>query len=216
LPGRLAPAGREQQAGKADSRTPGEIGQGRQQGTAGSMSDRELRYDLMVEEALRSVVRQALEHVARHGLSGEHHFYITFATGEPGLEISETLRARYPEEMTIVLQHRFWDLKVEAERFSVTLTFDGQPERLSIPYVAVTAFADPSVRFGLQFNGDVVLDEDSEAMLDEVEDGSEAETAENEAGQVSPSPYVQEAPAHDSDEDGDEKVVTLDRFRRKT
>src|SRR5690606_10043115 len=113
--------------------------------------DELLRYDRMVEDALRMVVREALRITAEHGLGGDHHFYLTFRTDLPGVQISEALRQRYPREMTIVLQHRFWDLKVEDERFSVTLTFNEVPETLVVPFSAVAAFADPSVRFGLQF-----------------------------------------------------------------
>jgi len=116
------------------------------------MADNELRYDRMVEDALRSVVSRALKHAAEHGLFGDHHFYITFLTDHPGVVMPDHLRSHYPNEMTIVLQHQFWDLEVGPESFGVTLSFANQPERLTVPYVAVSAFADPSVRFGLQFD----------------------------------------------------------------
>lgn len=115
------------------------------------MSDDALRYDLMVENALRGVVRQALALTAERGLPGNHHFYITFRTDHPGVTLADHLRQRYPREMTIVLQLQFWGLKVEDEAFEVTLSFSDKPERLHIPFAAITAFADPSVRFGLQF-----------------------------------------------------------------
>ncbi len=112
-----------------------------------------LRYDQMVEAALRDVVRQALVRAATDGLPGSHHFYITFRTEFPGVKIPERLSARYPKEMTIVLQHQFWDLEVGTEAFGLTLRFDDIPEPLWVPFAAITAFADPSVNFGLQFQG---------------------------------------------------------------
>jgi hypothetical protein len=112
-----------------------------------------LPYAMWTEEALRAVARDALEHVARHGLPGEHHFYVTFRTDHPGVSIPGHLRARYPQEMTIVLQHKFWDLAVDrgAGTFSVGLSFGGVPAMLTVPFLALTAFADPHVRFGLRF-----------------------------------------------------------------
>jgi hypothetical protein len=110
-----------------------------------------LRYDKMVEAALRGVVREALARTAVNGLPGAHHFYITFRTRFPGLGLPDYLSAQYPEEMTVVLEHQFWDLDVTEERFSVTLSFQNRPERLTIPFDAITAFADPAVKFGLQF-----------------------------------------------------------------
>jgi uncharacterized protein len=110
-----------------------------------------LRYDKMVEAALRGVVREALARAAASGLPGSHHFYITFKTHFPGLTIADSLVSQYPEEMTVVLEHQFWDLEVEEDHFAVTLSFQGKPERLVIPFEAVTAFTDPSVKFGLQF-----------------------------------------------------------------
>jgi hypothetical protein len=109
------------------------------------------QYDLMVERALRGVVRDALRKAGREGLRGNHHFYIGFATQMPEVRIPDTLRTRYPEEMTIVLQHQFWDLEITEEAFSVTLSFQKQLERLSIPFAAVRSFADPSVNFALEF-----------------------------------------------------------------
>jgi hypothetical protein len=108
-------------------------------------------YDKMIEAALRGVVREALARAAREGLPGEHHFYIGFATREPGVRLPPSLMARFPEEMTIVIQHQFWDLKVGDEAFAVTLSFQRQPERLTIPFAAIKSFADPSVNFALEF-----------------------------------------------------------------
>jgi hypothetical protein len=105
----------------------------------------------MVESALRGVVREALARTAASGLPGTHHFYITFKTRYPGLKISDALSAQYPDDMTVVLEHQFWDLEVEEDHFAVTLSFQGRPERLVIPFEAITSFTDPSVKFGLQF-----------------------------------------------------------------
>ena len=109
------------------------------------------RYETMIDRALRGVVREALERASREGLRGAHHFYIGFATDMPGVSLPDSLRARYPQEMTIVLQHQFWDLDVGTDSFSVTLSFQKQLERLTIPFAAVRSFADPSVNFALEF-----------------------------------------------------------------
>jgi uncharacterized protein len=108
-------------------------------------------YEGLAQEAMRGVVRQVLIRTAKSGLAGDHHFYISFDTEAPGVTISKRLKEKYPREMTIVLQHRFWDLSVTDERFEVKLTFDGIPERLVVPFAAIKVFFDPSVRFGLQF-----------------------------------------------------------------
>jgi|SRR5579884_4355056 len=108
-------------------------------------------YDEMVEAALRGVVRDALRRAARDGLRGAHHFYIGFTTGMPGVAIPDYLRQKYPDEMTIVLQHQFWDLEVADDHFAVTLSFQKQLERLTVPFAAVRNFADPSVNFALEF-----------------------------------------------------------------
>ena len=113
--------------------------------------DNTLRYDKMVETALRGVVKQAVEEVMKDGLVGDHHFYITFLTDHPGVSIPDYLRDRYPGEMTIVLQFQFYDLDVDDEKMQVTLSFNNIPEKLVIPLAAITIFADPSVNFALQF-----------------------------------------------------------------
>lgn len=115
------------------------------------MVGKSLEYDRFVENALRAVVREALLAIAEEGLPGEHHFYITFATDHPGAKVAKRLRKRYPREMTIVLQHQYSNLVVSEKKFGVTLSFSGVAEHLEIPYEAITAFADPSVQFGLQF-----------------------------------------------------------------
>jgi hypothetical protein len=110
-----------------------------------------MRYDLMVQDALKGVVRETLTRVAKSGLPGEHHLYITFRTDHPGVELSPMLRSRYPQEMTIVLQHQFWGLEVTDEAFEVGLSFNRVSERLRIPFGAIRGFYDPSVKFGLEF-----------------------------------------------------------------
>jgi hypothetical protein len=150
-----------------------------------------LRYDKMVEAALRGVVREALARTAANGLPGAHHFYITFRTGFPGLALPDHLAAQYPEEMTVVLEHQFWDLEVTEERFSVTLSFQNRPERLTIPFDAITAFADPAVKFGLQF----------QAAAGEAEAAAPVEPAAAAKPEVKP-----DTPC---------EVVALDTFRKK-
>ena len=115
------------------------------------MSDDFVNYDRLVEEALRGVVREALRRAEREGLVGGHHFYISFRTSHPDVELADDLRAEHGPEMTIVLQNQFWGLEVDDEAFAVTLNFHGASQRLRVPFPAVTAFADPSVEFGLQF-----------------------------------------------------------------
>ncbi|QRG06511.1 Stringent starvation protein B [Xanthobacter dioxanivorans] len=130
------------------------------------MSVDHIRYDLLAQEALRSVVRRVLMDVARGGLPGEHHFYISFDTHAPGVRISPRMLEKYPEEMTIVLQHQFWDLIVSDASFEVGLSFGGIPERLVVPFSALKGFFDPSVKFGLQFE---LAAQDGEASeLDEL------------------------------------------------
>jgi hypothetical protein len=143
----------------------------------------------MVEAALRGVVREALARTAAKGLPGAHHFYITFRTRFPGLALPDHLTRQYPEEMTIVLEHQFYDLEVLEHNFSVTLSFQNKPERLVIPFDAITAFADPAVKFGLQF---------------------QAASAVAEAAALPPAPTSAETKV---DKPGE--VVALDAFRKK-
>ena len=128
-----------------------------------------LRYDKMVEAALRGVVREALARTAANGLPGAHHFYITFKTGFDGVEMPASLRAQHPDDMTVVLEHQFWDLNVEEERFGVTLSFAGKPERLVIPFEAILSFADPAVKFGLQFQQVAAANEQADGEPAEIE-----------------------------------------------
>ena len=115
-------------------------------------AEREIDYEALAQRAMRGIVRTVLTRVAKSGLPGEHHFYIAFNTNAPGVIISKRLKEKYPEEMTVVLQHRFWDLIVSEERFEVKLTFDSIPERLVVPFAAIKVFFDPSVPYGLQFD----------------------------------------------------------------
>ncbi len=173
------------------------------------MAGNELRYDSMVEEALRGVVGKALAHAAEHGLPGEHHFYITFRTSDAGIVVPDHLRQRYPGEMTIVLQHQFWGLEVGDEEFSVTLTFSDVAEKLTVPYAAVVAFADPSVRFGLQFDvadgqGKTGTGEPSKTTASGPAAGGANESSSGSPDSAAPAVAV-----------GSENVVPLDTFRRK-
>ncbi|WP_336486542.1 SspB family protein [Methylobacterium nigriterrae] len=127
------------------------------------MADDLIRYDLLVQDALRGVVRKVLTDAARDGLAGEHHFYVSFRTEAPGVRMSQRLREKYPQDMTIVLQHQFWDLGVTEHSFEVGLSFSGVPERLLVPFDALTGFFDPSVQFGLKFDlsdGNEITEED--------------------------------------------------------
>jgi len=151
-----------------------------------------LGYDRMMERAVRGVVREALAVAASRGLPGVHHFYITFKTQASGVNIPDFLLAKYPEEMTIVLEHQFWDLEVTEESFSVTLSFNNKPARLSIPFAAVSTFADPSVQFGLQFK--------------------QGEAAAPKAAEAAPNAEPPKAKAASSTPG---EVVTLDSFRKK-
>ena len=168
------------------------------------MSRDYMNYHAMMEDALRSVIRDALTRASEDGLPGDHHFYITFKTEYPGVNIPDSLRTRFPEEMTIVLQHQFWGLDVGEDLFGVTLSFSDVQERLVVPYRAVTAFADPSVQFGLQFSADGESDDegtDSDiAAALPTEPLEHNLTAENEPGEEKA----------DSD-----NVIALDAFRKK-
>lgn len=146
------------------------------------MTEDMIRYDLLAQDALRGVVRKVLTDIARHGLPGEHHFYIAFDTTFPGVSLSTRMREQYPNEMTIVLQHQFWDLSVGEHAFEVGLSFGNVPERLVIPFQAVKGFFDPSVQFGLQFEIiDMDEDEEDEDEFEvELEDDEDAEDDEDE------------------------------------
>ena len=116
------------------------------------MATDHIRYDVLARDALRGVLRRVLSDAAEHGLPGEHHFFITFLSTAEGVKLSPRLLAQYPEEMTVILQHQFWDLVVTEDRFEVGLSFGGIPERLVVPFNSIKSFFDPSVQFGLQFD----------------------------------------------------------------
>ncbi len=169
-----------------------------------------LQYDKMVKAALRDVVRQALEHAARSGLPGNHHFYLTFKAGHAGVKLPEHLRAQYPDEMTIVLQHQFWGLEVNPEYFEVTLSFNDVAERLTIPFEALTAFVDPSVKFGLQ------LQAPPSAQIPEAKEPSSPASAGSESPKEPDGPAAgKQGPEDKEEEGGPDKIVSLDAFRKK-
>ena len=149
------------------------------------MSEKVFKYDMMVEEALRGVVNKALQHAAIHGLPNGHHFYITFKTGRGDVDIPVFLKERYPDEMTIVLEHQFWDLKIHEREFEVALSFNDKRERLLIPFNAITAFSDPSVKFGLQFQE---VENNEDQTIDDINldtsDSKKQELIEKSSGEV--------------------------------
>ena len=149
------------------------------------MSENVFEYDMMVEEALRGVVSKALQHAAEHGLPNGHHFYIAFKTDRPDVDIPVFLKEHYPEEMTIVLEHQFWDLKIHEREFEVALSFNDKRERLLIPFNAITAFSDPSVKFGLQFQ-EIQISEDQAINDDKLDtrDPEKQDLAEKSSGEV--------------------------------
>jgi hypothetical protein len=198
------------------------------------MSVDHIRYDLLTQEALRSVLRRVLQDAAKSGLPGDHHFYISFSTGAPGVRMSKRLRAQYPDEITIVLQHQYRDLAVREEAFEVGLSFSGVNEHLVVPFDAIKRFFDPSVQFGLQFET-VAATEDTGAA-----EGAPAPAAEADKAQAKPLPAgevtadtappaasaagagesaksAEPAPEGDAPRkpDGGAEVVRLDRFRKK-
>jgi len=188
-------------------------------------------YEALAQVAMRSMVRMVLARVAKTGLPGEHHFYIAFDTQAPGVSLSKRLREKYPKEMTVVLQHRFWDLGVSDDRFEVKLTFDGIPERLSVPFAAIKVFFDPSVPYGLQF-------EDSD-LAGEPLGSSEAAAVEAQPGKLEKKPRTPRKPRTEKavepprperpvgrpqivaskpesgDASNENKVVSIDAFRKK-
>lgn len=165
------------------------------------MATDHIRYDVLARDALRGVLRRVLTDAAAHGLPGEHHFFITFLSKADGVKLSPRLLAQYPEEMTIILQHQFWDLVVTEDRFEVGLSFGGIPERLVVPFAAIKSFFDPSVQFGLQF---------------EPQEAADAAAAKPPApalpATTASEPAATEEPARDNE---GATVVRFDRFRKK-
>jgi uncharacterized protein len=177
------------------------------------MATDHIRYDVLTRDALRGVLRRVLTDAAAHGLPGEHHFFITFLSTAEGVKLSPRLLAQYPDEMTIILQHQFWDLVVHDDRFEVGLSFGGIPERLTVPFAAIKSFFDPSVQFGLQFEA---ADAAAEPVVDAVEPSTRNLPA-------SPVPSALAVPQPAAPDKTDEplksgegaEVVRLDRFRKK-
>jgi uncharacterized protein len=178
-----------------------------------------IRYDLLTQQALRGVVRSVLIDAAKNGLPGDHHFYIAFDTRADSVVIPDRLRNQYPEQMTIILQHQFWDLKVSDDSFEVGLSFGGVPTKLVIPFEAVKGFFDPSVQFGLQFE-EVGEEGERPAPANASEESTErppliaspppAPSADTSPPQAAAAPEEPEPPAT-----GGAEVVRLDRFRKK-
>ncbi len=188
-----------------------------------------IRYDVLTQEALRDVIRKVLEEVSAVGLPGEHHFFITFRTDHPGVRLSARMRERYPEEMTIVIQHSFWDLNVSENHFEIDLSFDDILERLRVPFSSLKGFFDPHVKFGVQFDTEYL----EAANADEVSDEEDAEDNPDNLPQVAQTREVTKAkpkkktrkkseaePEKDVGSDVDEEtasaeIVSLDQFRKK-
>jgi hypothetical protein len=196
------------------------------------MATDHIRYDILAQDALRGMVRTVLEDIAKSGLPGDHHFYITFDTGAEGVRVSQRMRAQYPQDMTIVLQHQFWDLIVTEEGFEVGLSFGGVPERLVVPFAAITAFADPSVQFALQFqelNADAteaVAPEGAGAPIHDSDAKPKRPPAKQKKARrpllvatpvaANPPPALPLASSGDpAKPSGGAEVVRLDRFRKK-
>jgi hypothetical protein len=184
-----------------------------------------IRYDILAQDALRGVVRTVLTDVAKHGLPGEHHFYITFRTRADGVRLSPRMLSQYPQEMTIVLQHQFWDLIATEDGFEVGLSFGGVPERLSIPFAAIKGFYDPSVEFGLQFEeigADAGAAETAQPAMPQDTGGAQSATEHKPTVTLPVVPAAANpgdanssaTPTEVKPESGAE-VVRLDRFRKK-
>ena len=181
----------------------------------------QIRYDLLTQQALRGVVRSVLIDAAKNGLPGDHHFYIAFDTRAEGVGMPDRLRSQYPEQMTIILQHQFWDLKVDDDGFEVGLSFGGVPSKLTIPFEAVKGFFDPSVQFGLQFE-EVGEEGERAAPANASEDGAERPPL---IASPPPAPSTATSPPHaaaaseepetEPPSTGGAEVVRLDRFRKK-
>ncbi|MBW6422670.1 SspB family protein [Rhizobium sp. XQZ8] len=169
------------------------------------MGQDHIRYDILAQDALRGVIRKVLTEVAATGrLPGDHHFFITFLTGAPGVRISQHLKSKYAEQMTIVIQHQFWDLKITETQFEVGLSFSDTPERLVIPFNAIRGFYDPSVNFELEF----------EVPLADEEEGTSAEITAIPVEAVAKPAEGDEKPKSD-EEKKPGSVVSLDSFRKK-
>ncbi|MGB6118497.1 MAG: SspB family protein [Mesorhizobium sp.] len=184
------------------------------------MAEDHIRYDILAQEALRGVMRKVLQEVQRTGLPGNHHFFITFMTGAPGVRVSSRLRERYPDQMTIVLQYQYWDLKVTDSGFEVGLSFSDVPEKLEVPFSAVRGFYDPSVNFELEFDvrGEEPAAGEVTPMPKPAKAPAEPKPSKASSKKQAPAPEAEEAKADDAEEATDTKgaeVVSLDAFRKK-
>lgn len=187
------------------------------------MAEDKIRYDVLTQDALRGVVRAVLQQIAKTGLPGDHHLYVAFETRGKGVSVSDRLKEQYPEEMTIVLQHQFWDLEVYQDRFEVKLSFNNIPERLVVPLSAVKAFYDPSVQFGLQFGAqDAANDADKQGanvptLIDD--DAAGLPAVADATGGNAPADANAAEPPRQAEQDIAEgpvaDVVELDAFRKK-
>ncbi len=164
---------------------------------------KEYDYTTLVDNAMRGVVRDVLRQVLAKGLVDPHHFFITFRTDHPGVVMSDMLRSKYPHEITIVLQHQFREFKVEQDHFKVVLSFSNIPEKLTVPFAALSGFADPSVKFGLQFHASEEEDDDLQPVMPTARKISDAK------------PEVKTQTTADEDGEASTKVITLDAFRKK-
>jgi hypothetical protein len=184
------------------------------------MPEDHIRYDLLAQAALRGVVRTVLADAAKKGLPGEHHFKITFATTAPGVRISDRVRAQYPQTMTIILQHQFWDLAVRDDAFEVGLSFGGIPEKLMVPFEAITGFFDPAVQFGFQFDTGEAAPAGAVAPAASSPPKTPEKPAKPAARPLTEKRKADTQSAPDTKEEeapntGGGEVVSLDRFRKK-
>ena len=188
------------------------------------MATDHIRYDVLTRDALRDVLRKVLSDASAHGLPGEHHFFITFVSKAEGVKLSPRLLAQYPDEMTIILQHQFWDLAVFDDRFEVGLSFGGIPERLVVPFNTITKFLDPSVGFGLEFNTSDIAEIPAAPALSTASapEAIPAQKAALNHPEVPPASAekAEEEPTEPSQggaepNQGGAEVVRLDRFRKK-
>lgn len=181
------------------------------------MSDDHIRYDILVQDALRGAMRKVLTEVASTGLPGSHHFFITFMTHAPGVKVSSRLLEKYPEQMTIVLQYQFWDLKVTDTHFEIGLSFGDTPEKLHVPFAAVRGFYDPHVNFELEFDVDApeAVEAAPENKLSVVGEKPEEANAEASPEKAADTAESDDAPKDAEDGEKTAEVVSLDAFRRK-
>ncbi|SDR36050.1 hypothetical protein SAMN04515695_4930 [Pseudovibrio sp. Tun.PSC04-5.I4] len=207
-----------------------------------NMAEDLIRYDIIIQDALRNAVRKILVEVNRAGLPGEHHFYIAFETTAPGVKISNRLKERYPKEMTVVLQHQFWDLQITEHAFEVSLSFGGVPEHLYVPFSAIKGFFDPSVQFALEFEPgktgeelpaefriaerDLEAVEEFQTRLETIENKEDAQAApaaqtpdtdsDSAEEEIQEGATEQDTESKPKDDVASAQVVSLDAFRKKS